>query len=273
LSTRATGIPRTSWADVRRYLNRAIGETRRRSEGVHTTLIGPTGRGKSHLALELLELYRCSAVLVTKPRDDLMSALRHSSYTTARSPRELNELPWTPEGELLFPRVLYWPTFNARRPLAEQTRLQSESMRSALHWAYTTGQWAVLVDEGNYFSTPLPNGLGLKGDLGTLWMKGRSQGVSLIFCGQRPFSVPQYALDQARFLFLWKTSERRSLERLAEINSGIDPRLIQREVVRLDAGAHEALFVDCQEEVLGRVIAPARAIGRAARREAQAVRV
>lgn len=248
------GVPRVSWGVVRAHLLAELGRARSRSEGLHSTLLGPTGRGKTHAALHLLDLYRYALVLAAKPRDPLLSSLCEEGYTVARSRRELNELPWTEDGQPLHPRVLYWPTFSPRRTLEEQTRLQAQAMRQALHWAYASGQWAVLIDEGLWFSRSLR----LAADLEALWQKGRSQGVSLIVAAQRPAHMPLYAYSQARFFFLWATRDARDLERLAEISSGADRRLIERTLVRLDNAAHEFLFFDAESGMAGRVVAPPR---------------
>jgi hypothetical protein len=219
------------------------------------TLVGPTGRGKTHAALELLELSPYRLALAAKPRDPLLSSLRHSGYEVVRGARELRELPWTPEGELIVPRVLYWPTVSDRRPLEEQTRLQARAMREALHFAYASGRWTVLVDEAVWFTRSLRLGP----DLETLWTKGRSQGLSLVVCAQRPAHLPLYAYSQARFFCLWATRDGRDLERLAEISSGVDRRLIERTLTRLDVAGHEFLFLDSEDGVAGRVVAPSRA--------------
>lgn len=261
-------IPRVSWDEVRDHLRGALREARTRSgstEGLHSTLVGPTGRGKTHAALALLELYDYRLVLAAKPRDPLLSSLGGDGYVTVRSLRELNELPWTDDDEPLYSRVLYWPTVSAKRPLEEQTRLQAKAMREALHWGYQCGGWAVLIDEGLWFSRSLRLG----SDLEALWQKGRSQGLSLIVAAQRPAHMPLYAYSQARFFFLWATRDGRDLDRLAEISSGADRRSIEQTLVRLDSRAHEFLFFDAESGLAGRVIAPPRN-RRSSRRDALA---
>lgn len=266
---RPAAIPRVAWQDVHAHMERALREVRRRSggsEGLHSTLVGPTGRGKTHAALELLELYPYRLVLAAKPRDPLLSSLRHDGYLTVRSLRELNELPWTEDGEPLYPRVVYWPTTSPKRSLEEQTRLQARAMRDALHWAYQSGSWAVLIDEGLWFSRSLRLGT----DLEALWQKGRSQGLSLIVAAQRPAHMPLYAYSQVRFVFLWGTRDGRDLDRLAEISSGADRRVIETTLMRLDNRSHELLFLNAEEGIAGRVIAPPRA--RRSRRQAAETR-
>jgi hypothetical protein len=250
----AADIPRVPWREVEAHLRRSW------RAGQHATLLGPTGSGKTHLALALLRLRPYALVLAAKPRDPLLSGLLREGYLLVRSRRELEDLPWAGE-EPLSARLLYWPTVSERRSLEEQTRLQARAMGEALHFAYATGGWSVLVDEALWFT----RSLGLARELETLWVKGRSQGLSLLASAQRPAHLPLYAYSQARLFFLWRTRDGRDLDRLAEISAGVDPRLLERAIVRLDTARHEALFFDSETGLAGRVVAPAQARAKAAK--------
>lgn len=220
--------------------------------GEHVTLIGPTESGKTHMALELLELCRYRLVLATKRRDPLVAQLRRDGYTITG---DLGEVQW--DSELKAPvqqKLVYWPSFPESMGAAERLKKQAAMMRRALDWADRTGGWAILLDETMWLAETLK----LETDLKQLWFQGRTQGLSVIACAQRPTHVPRLAFSSASYLFLWQTADGRDLDNLREISGGIPRDVIESSVRSLSFERHEALFLDQRRRELARVIAPPR---------------
>lgn len=237
--------PQVSWETLQRKI---IAEW---EPGEHVTLVGPTGCGKTHMALALASLCRYVIVLASKRKDPLLQeqALKGYHVTT-----DLDAMLWTEHGEPLKPKVLYWPRFPDRMSMQERVDAQAHLMRKALDWADKTSGWALVVDELMWFT----NNLKLRNELEAVWFQGRTQGVSLIGAAQRPSHIPRLAYSQATYLILWKTGDKDDIDRLRDISSTIPREMIEQSVRQLDATSHECLFVDTKRSELVRVIAPAR---------------
>lgn len=243
-------IPRVSWPSLRADL---VSSWR---SGQCVTIIGPRGSGKTHIALELLEISPHVMVLATKRKDPLLADLRSHGYLVTG---ELGEVLWTHDEDLgrsrpVHPRVVYWPTFPEHLEPRERIRLQSRAMSDALRWVDKTGGWTVLLDESMW----LVETLKLEVEIKESYFQGRTQGVSLISLAQRPVEVPRLAFSSADYLFLAKTGDKRDIENLRDISSTIPKEQIVDTLASLDAPAHEFLFVDVQRSRLARVIAPPR---------------
>lgn len=221
--------------------------------GEHVTLVGPTGSGKTHMALELLELCRYRMILATKRQDPLVDQLRRDGY---RVTGDLKEIQWTeePRREPLNRKVVYWPTFPEKMDGRERIAAQAAAMRRAMDWADKTGGWAVLVDETMWMQKTLR----LERELESMWFQGRTQGLSVLSCSQRPAHVPRLAFSSARYIFIWQTQDKRDVENLREISAGIPREVVEDNVRALDFNSHEALFIDARRMELARVIAPER---------------
>lgn len=224
--------------------------------GQHITLIGPNGSGKTHMALELLELCAYRLVLATKRQDPLVAQLRQDGYVVTS---DLAQIQWTfDEGARravpVQRKVVFWPVFPDKMGARQRIEAQAALMRKALDWADKTGGWAVLVDETMWMTKNLK----LERELDALWFQGRTQGLSVLANAQRPSHVPRLAYSQATYIFIWQTSDHRDIENLREISAGIPRELIEGSVRALDFHSHEALFIDVRNKELARVIAPAR---------------
>lgn len=201
-------------------------------QGEHVSLIGPTGGGKTNLAVQLLPRRKYVAAIGTKPEDDtLRTLMRTEGYV------EVTELPNAGRP----PRVIVWP--RTRKLDRRAKREQSATIGRVLDQAYGAGSWCVFVDELSYVCRTL----GLKEELTDLWQQGRAVGLSLIGCTQRPRWVPLDAYSGASHLFLWRNNDREDIRRLSGLN-GADTEAVRAIVPQLPK--HDVLYVDTRSGAL-----------------------
>ena len=242
--------PQVSWASLRSKLAAEW------APGEHVTVVGPTGSGKTHIAVSLAELCRYVLVLAAKRQDPLVSDLaKHGYFIT----RDLNDIKWTQNEkggpvEPVRPKVVYWPPSPEKLKPRELIAAHGAAFGNALDWADKSGKWCLIVDETMY----LAEHLRLMKELDHLWFQGRTQKVSVIACAQRPSRVPRLAFSSASYLFLAQTNDVGDLERLRDIAAGFPKGMIDEAVMSLDYDAHEFLFVSVRDKGLARVIAPPR---------------
>lgn len=204
-------------------------------QGHHITSVGGTGSGKTVLLRHLVLLRAFVVVLATKVRDDsLYKPLQHEGFVISES------FEADPEET---PRVILKP------PLSDVTaasRLQQrEVFADALTEIWNTGQWCVFADEIRY----LTDNLKLGTEFETLWLQGRSLGVSIVCGTQRPVAVPLEAFSQAVHLFLFRENDRRNIERMSEFVAG-DVELARYVIPRLPR--YEVLYVDTRSGYMAR---------------------
>lgn len=211
-----TPPPALSWQD---FLSYFYGEWK---QGEHVTLIGPTGSGKTTLALRLLPRRSYVAILACKPKDTTMDEVLRAGYTRMKV--------WSPD---ISDHAVLWPEVGSINSIGKQ----KEVFRNALHSVYRSGGWALYIDEATYLS----DFLGLKKELSMLWQQGRSLGVSLVAGTQRPAYIPLYAYDQATHLFFWRDNDRVNLQRASNLG-GMDASFIRDVISSLEK--HEVLYVN-----------------------------
>lgn len=241
-------VPFVPWS---RLINH-IGNTWR--TGQHVTLIGKTNSGKTHLALELADLRPYVVIAATKRRDSLMSDAQAHGYRIVPSMREV---PYTETGHPVFNRVIVWPATDSpseRNRQAIQAAVLRETLSIAERQSKGYSGWTVLIDETMWAYDML----GLKRELDAVWYQGRSAGMSLIACAQRPTRVPRLMISQASHLFLWMVSDKRDLEPLREIAGAVPPQVIEDVLPTLDFERHEFLYVGVDTGYVARSIAPPR---------------
>lgn len=193
-------------------------------QGEHVSLVGPTGCGKTTLALALLPRREYRAVFGTKPVDPALDELVARGYR--RMPK------WNPRpGER---KVLLWPKVKR----FEDLDAQPETFRDALRSIYLERGWTVFVDEARY----LVHTLKLTRELQVLWQQGRSLKISLVATTQRPAYMPLEMYDQATHLFFWRDTDKVNLRRISEIGGAIDPEEVKRVVANL--GRHDFLYLN-----------------------------
>jgi hypothetical protein len=219
--------------------------------GDHVTLIGPTGSGKTHLALALAKICKFSLVIATKRKDPLLDTLIKKHLVIADL-AQMSEMAKTEDGIPIHRRVMFWPQFSDKVTQSERLEKQREMVSYVLDWAEKTGNWAIVLDELMWVSRNLK----LERELEAVWFQGRTQGVSLIGAAQRPTHVPRLAYSQATYFFIWQTGDRADMERLRDISAGFPRRMIENSVMKLDWNAHECLFVDTKKREICRTIGP-----------------
>lgn len=205
-------------------------------QGEHLTLIGPTGCGKTTLATKLLPLRRYVAVMATKPRDPILATFKKMGYVVTRE--------WPPRlPPEVAPRVVFWP----KSETMDSIKKQVPQLRMALQDIYRQGGWTVYFDELRYVT----DFLGLRQEVELLLLQGRALGVSVVSGAQRPAWLPLTVYDQATHLFLWRETDRRNLQRLAELG-GVDSRKIMGILPKLSR--HETLYVNTRDGTMYRTV-------------------
>lgn len=178
-------------------------------QGEHVTLIGPTGQGKTFLCREILNQRDFVVFVATKPKDTIVEELEGDGYHVSRK--------WTPQ----YDRLVLHPV---RRRSAEEDQQDSRNeIGRMLDSVYVQGGWTVALDELRYVTGTL----NLQKRVETLWLQGRSLGVTVVAGVQRPRHVPLEAYSQAQHLYLWRTRDRKDLARLAEFSGEVNTNQLE----------------------------------------------
>lgn len=210
-------------------------------QGEHVTLIGPTGRGKTTMALALLPLRDFTVIIGTKPRDADETLNRLIWRRNWRRPLEgpgpddyLRVRRWPGPPAEHAPRQVVWPRF---RTMADVPH-QREVVQATLRGVFAAGSWCVFADDVNH----LIDSCKVDEELKMLWRMGRSTGVSLVTALQRPRHAPLEAYDQATHLFIWRDNDDENVKRLGDLGGAHDRKTIRADVADLDK--HEALYLN-----------------------------
>lgn len=163
-------------------------------QGEHVTIIGPTGQGKTTLALDLMRKRGYPLIIATKPRDRTMERMRRDGWHTIRD--------WPPTR----PRTILWPRFTRTSDKIDQARI----VRSALENVFVTGGYAVLIDELSYVLDELK----CQDVVKQIWQQGRALNISLVTCILRPSHIPLLAYDQATHIIMFRDNDETNLRRM-----------------------------------------------------------
>lgn len=213
-------VPRIAWSDHLSGLSWKQGE--------HVTILGPTGSGKTTLALALLPKRSYVIALATKPRDDSLDELRRDGFKLARD--------WPPDA--ISDRMIIWPKMDQADAREAKWVLASTHER-AMSAAFRSGGWCVYADELLELTA-----LGLSDELDRIYSQGRSNRVSMLGGSQRPWMVPQLAYSQATHFYLFTTTDDRDVKRLSEISGRVDKKRLKETVAGLDW--HDVLYANAR---------------------------
>lgn len=195
----------------------------------HVLILGPTGSGKTRMALDALGAVSYdevpAIVFAMKPRDKTLTdfAMAHDFREVAFWPPYVSKWrPKKPKGYLLRPphhmRDIYW------------TRQKHHDVfREAILDSYAKGNRILFADE----TYSLTNELQLGEELITVWTKGRSMNCAVWAASQRPAFIPTWAYSQSTHFFISYDPDKRSRKRYEEI-SGVDPDVIREGTEALD---------------------------------------
>lgn len=203
-------------------------------QGEHITIIGPTGSGKSYLALQLIKVRDNYVLFLSKGNDKTLDRFIKQEDIEVIT-------KWPPTG--FENKVALWPRFTGIDSFQTQHIVFRDAINgyrkgtNKIDGIYTEGGWSVLIDEVMYFKDELH----LEQELRMLWTQGRSNDISLVAGTQRPRDVPMLMLNQWSHLFVFQTSDRYEIQRLADIGGNIG-NIIKQNVPVLSR--HEFLYVN-----------------------------
>jgi len=201
------GVPVIPWADHLAQLDWRQGE--------HVALVGPTGQGKTTLALEILKRRKYVVYIATKAKDDTLNGLVRKGWTLLRR--------WPPKNDSIN-RVILWPQYKSR---ADKER-QRAVIQNALDRIFAVGGWCVVADDTQY----LTKHLHLGEDLNGYWLQARALGISVMGATQRPRNVPVEMWANSDHVYIWGTRQPDDLKALGGL-AGVDAASIRRIVAQL----------------------------------------
>lgn len=208
-------------------------------QGEHVACVGATGRGKTHLALAILDRRKWQCVIATKPVDStLRDLVRRRGFVRITA--------WPPPNDGI-QRVLLWPKWTDAGSRAPQ----SKAIRGALNSIFREGSWCVFADDVQYLTDELRLGDMLQ----TMWLQARALGVSVLAASQRPRNVPRLMWSQSTHLFVWGTKDYDDLRALGGFG-GLDAVQIRDTVAQL--AGHDVLYINTRTGALAVTRAPGR---------------
>lgn len=224
-------VARMAWSEWFAYFAGAYRVTAHSAD--HVTIIGPTGTGKTTLALELATLRRYKVVLGCKPVDHELAA------TTKRLGYHRQTSGDLPANASAHPAVVVWPRYRGQsdRPA------QRAAFERVFETAFQAGGWHIICEEAPHLVD-----LGMRPTLTQHLRMGRSMSSGLILCTQRPRGIPLEAISGASHLILFGNNDDDDLKRLGGMN-GVSSKLVRETVAGLGR-SYDFLHVDTRTGAL-----------------------
>lgn len=173
-------------------------------QGEHVVLLGPTGSGKTTIALGILEARDYVCVIAVKRKDETLDLFRRQGYKVVAK--------WPPD--YTNHKVIFW---KKPQSLSDDLYEQARAIHNAVNQMYLSGGWCIYFDEAGYIAGTL----GLGKDIGVLLNQGRSAYLSIVVTMTRPSSViarvPKEALSMPRHKFIFRFSDEGEIKACAEI--------------------------------------------------------
>jgi energy-coupling factor transporter ATP-binding protein EcfA2 len=206
-------------------------------QGEHVLVTGGTGSGKTLLARNLDEIrIRAGSsviVFVCKLRPD---ETINDYYSKAEG--WVRWTTWKKRPNVAENKVLFWPKVEGLSPTAA-TALMKKEFTYALEEIGKTGKWTVHLDEGLFITSPAYLNLGPM--VGMMYALMRSSKGTMITLAQRPSHMPVSIYANLSHAFVGRASETNDLKRLADMDSTMNSRDLQRMINR--NGKHDFIWI------------------------------
>lgn len=175
-------------------------------QGQHIAIIGPSGQGKTTVAIDLLEARADERdghvlILANKRRDPLLTKLGW---------------PIVPDWDSVHyehrvrRRVVIWPPYGRASSSAARNR---KVFVEALDEVIEEGAWTVYLDEVTYFTETL----NLRKLLDEYWNTARSSAVTVIGSSQGATWIPKAMTTNQSWVFCFKSRDEEVRKRVGEV--------------------------------------------------------
>jgi hypothetical protein len=174
--------------------------------GDHVALIGPTGEGKTTMAVGILALRRWVLALDPKGEDRTLAKSGYQRITSVPPPRRIQQ-------DVAEGKPAHLIVGGAARTAKEDAALE-KLMREALDYTRHSGGWTLYVDEFQLLADQRMFALGKRVE--RMLIAARNDGTSVVTSFQAMAWVPRAAVRQATaFVALFATRDRDMIQATA----------------------------------------------------------
>ena len=180
-------------------------------QGMHVLFSGPTQSGKTMLCRYVVRNRQFVVVFGTKPVDPALDAYVDEGYTRIDHwpPTRHDLKEWSDEEA----RFILWPKIVTYEDLHRHRNVYRKCMADI----FIEGRWAIVVDEGLWFSSK--DGLDLGKELGAMAYGSASNKVSLHLLVQRPSNVPPVAWTSCSQALIFHSGRVEDVRQLASLGT------------------------------------------------------